>query len=235
MKIVITDLTKFGNEDMFCTAGISLNTGKCVRPMPYLKSNICRKLNILPGGIFSGRFSKTPDCSPPHSEDMNYTDLKFHGQCPSKDFETILLENAVSSIEKGFGVTLDDRQKHIPLEMSPAISIITLKVSPYQIKLLENSYKPGRILINFTDSDSRDFNFMPITDLGYCNFAERNASSLNESLYKLNNFINKQNIAFLRVGLTRPYRSQDGRNGYWIQVNGIYTFPDCFKDIRCYI
>lgn len=149
--------------------------------------------------------------------------------------DRILSENAVSSIENGFSITLGDRQKHIPLEIAPEISIITLKINPYQIRIIENSYKPGRILINFTDSSGRDFSFMPITDLGYYSFAERNSSVLNELLYELNNFINGQKTVFLRIGLTRPYRSQDGRNGYWIQVNGIYTFPKCFKGIRCYI
>jgi hypothetical protein len=105
LKIVITDLTKFRNEDMVCIAGISLNTEKCVRPIPYLKSNTCRKMNILPGGILSGNFSKKTGCSPPHTEDMNYSDLKFHGQCSSKEFENVLSQNTALSIEKGFKIT----------------------------------------------------------------------------------------------------------------------------------
>jgi len=234
MKIIITDLTKFGNEDLVCIAGISLDTGKCVRPLPYLKSNICKKYNILPGGILSGTFSKATQCSPPHTENMNYSNLKFHGQSSSKEFENILSQKISSSVEEGFKIFLDDRQKHIPIETPPELSIITLSINPYQIDITENTYKQGKILFNFTDSSGKNFRYMPITDLRYNSYANKNVLELDASLSRLNNFINSQRTVYIRIGLTRPYSSQDGRNGYWIQVNGIYTFPDFFKNLRFY-
>ncbi len=50
-KIIITDLTRFSTDEKVCIAGIDINTGECLRPMPYLKSNRCAELNIQPGAV----------------------------------------------------------------------------------------------------------------------------------------------------------------------------------------
>lgn len=39
---------------------------------------------------------------------------------------------------------------------------------------------------------------------------------------------------FLRIGLITKFDHEDGRTGYWIQVNGIYTFPEFMTAIRTY-
>ena len=48
-NIIVTDLTRFTNKNIVCTAGIDPNDGQCIRPMPYLPSSECRRLKILPG------------------------------------------------------------------------------------------------------------------------------------------------------------------------------------------
>lgn len=63
-------------------------------------------------------------------------------------------------------------------------------------------------------------------------FSKKTAEQFFNLLSDINNFISKQNIAYIRLGLSREYSSPDGRNGYWLQVNGIYTFPDYNKNIR---
>jgi hypothetical protein len=50
----------------------------------------------------------------------------------------------------------------------------------------------------------------------------------------INNFIQNQEDLYLRVGLGREYESKDGRKGYWLQINGIYTFPEYHEGIRSY-
>jgi hypothetical protein len=52
--IIVTDLTRFTRPDIVCTAGIDITTGECVRPMPYIKTDECKRLKILPGAMLSG-------------------------------------------------------------------------------------------------------------------------------------------------------------------------------------
>lgn len=44
----------------------------------------------------------------------------------------------------------------------------------------------------------------------------------------------KQKYAFLRIGLGRIF-SIGGRTGYWIQVNGLYTFPQWINGTRKHV
>lgn len=39
-QIIITDLTRFKNEEIVCTAGIDYNAKKCIRPLPYLSRSV---------------------------------------------------------------------------------------------------------------------------------------------------------------------------------------------------
>jgi hypothetical protein len=50
-------------------------------------------------------------------------------------------------------------------------------------------------------------------------------------LASLNEFIWKQSEAYLRIGLSRAHDIR-GTNDYWLQANGIYTFPEFLKEIR---
>src|SRR4051794_8484753 len=90
-QIIVTDLTRFkeGNPDV-CIAGIDYNTGECIRPLPYLTTDVCEKLQILPGGILSGDFEYKKDRTGHHREDATYSDLKFHGACSSATFKEVL-------------------------------------------------------------------------------------------------------------------------------------------------
>jgi len=65
-KIIITDLTRFSKRDKVCTAGI--DTGVCIRPMPYLKIRYCKKKNILPGAVLSVQFTDFKNVESPHNK-----------------------------------------------------------------------------------------------------------------------------------------------------------------------
>jgi hypothetical protein len=229
-KIIVTDLTHFKNKDIVCTAGICAETGECIRPIPYLQIKECKRLSILPGAILSGNFSKTTDLNAPHTEDRNYQNLKYLSPCSAETFQEILENTLSDSVCIGFGVQLEFKQKHIPIEDEPSHSIITLKISPQEVELVENSYKPGKIRMNFVDNDDTNYKFWPIADLGFYKYALEHITDLDD----INDFINEQDELYLRIGLTRAFESPDGRNGYWLQINGIYTFPEFHEGIRSY-
>lgn len=227
MKIVVTDLTRFKNPDIRCVAGVDLNSGRCIRPMPYLPSELCRKLKMLPGAILEGKFSPIAGTKPPHVEDMAYSDLKFLGPASSSDFRLALMHGRVDSIEKGFAIALGGN-RCIPNTHTPPGSLITIAVSPDSISVVRDKYG---LKVHVTDQTGNTYRYMPITDLGFYEYAE-DKTKTSADIAKLNNFVRSQKEVFVRVGLSRPYTAPDGRSGHWIQANGIYTFPDYFKEIR---
>lgn len=230
-KVIITDLTRFSTKDKVCTAAIDIETGECLRPIPYLSSDRCAELNIQPGAILQGDITLQNGSTNPHIEDAQYSKLQFHGPCSADDFKNILDRSLSPSVSSGFGVNFDDNQKHIPLGTKANCSIITIKVLPYQIRIHEDQFKPGKIKCSFTDNTGAQFKYLSITDRGFFDYAQ--AHQNDDRLPELQNFLQSQDEIYLRVGLGRAYQVGE-RNGYWLQVNGIYTFPSFHQEIRSY-
>ncbi len=210
MKIIITDLTRFANKDMVCIAGINPETNECIRPMPYIQKTSCQKLNILPGAIIEGDFTPCP-CTAPHNEDRKRGKLKFLGQCTSEEFKSILENTSFDSVEEGFEIALAHDQKHIPHDNPPNKSILTLPLNPNQLSIVEDGFKPGKLRVIFTDQSGKSFRYLSITDLGFFEYAERHA--IEDKIDDLNDFIHSQKELYIRLGLGRVYKTNDGRNG----------------------
>jgi hypothetical protein len=228
-NIIITDFTRFADPKIACTAGIDLTTGQCVRPMPYLKVALCQSLKILPGTIISGEFTPDHHLTGPHQEDMSYKKLAYMGVCNSSDFKLALHAGLFDTVEKGFHIELALNQKHIPLGHTIRRSVITVKIQPNKIDIVEGVYNQKTIKLNFTDNSGRAFKYMPIYDLGFHGYAEK--LHMSNGLNTLKAFICSQSEVYLRLGLSRPW--DNGKiNGYWMQVNGLYTFPDYHHEMR---
>ena len=133
---------------------------------------------------------------------------------------------------KGLEISLPAGEKVIPAGHEVQRSIITLKIAPHNIEIVEDSYKPGSIKLHFTDSSGRRHRFLSITDLGFYDYAHRHRES--GALAALNIEIARQDEVFLRIGLSRSYRNPQGKEGFWMQANGIYTFPTVLRYIRSY-
>lgn len=232
MKIIVTDLTRFSNPEIVCIAGVDLTSRRLVRPMPYLKTEICRKLNILPGAIIEGDFKPKPHNEKPHIEDFEYKEdaIMFLGPSSAGKFKEALLCGLVDNIETGFNIELNDYQKFIPSNKAPDRSIITIILK--SISIVKDKFNPEKLKAVFTDSSDKNFYYIPITDIGFHGYAE--SEKKDEGRRKLNSFIRRQDEVFLRIGLSRYWEHEDGRKGFWLQVNGIYTFPDYLEDIRCH-
>jgi Dual OB-containing domain len=233
MRFIVTDLTRFQNPEIICIAGIEPKTTRCVRPMPYLKRDTCKQLKILPGAILDGKLRRPATTEKPHIEDMVYKDLRFHGPCSSEEFRQVLIDTTYNSINDGFNDTLPEESKVIPAENPPDRSIITLNIDPSQLEVVRDGYDSKKIKLHLVDNDGRRYRFLPITDLGFYNLA---ISKEAEPDYtdNLNSFISSQREVYLRIGLSRIFEHADGRNGFWVQVNGIYTFPEFMTEVRTY-
>lgn len=231
-EVIITDLTRFSTNEDVCTAAIDVQTGECLRPMPYLKSAICEELGIHPGAILKGDLNFQENPANPHIEDASYTDLRFLGACSGEKFQEVLERSLSDSISDGFGVGFDVRQKHIPHNQQAKCSIITIRVAPNQLRIHEDQFKPGKIKASFTDNSGHSYNYLSITDLGFHDYAKKHQND--GKLYEVTNLILQQKEVYLRIGLSRVYEIPDGRNGFWLQVNGIYTYPHFHEEIRTY-
>lgn len=231
-KMIVTDLTRFSTPDKVCVAVIDTETGNCMRPMPYFSSEICKKYNLQPGAILNGKMKISGHGKNPHLEDAIYEGLKFIGPCTSEEFEKILKDSMSSSVANGFGYDFSIGQKHIPYGTNANCSIITIKVTPQNIEIHEDQYKPGKIKLSFTDAANHQYRYIAITDRGFYDYAMKHQRDGN--LYNVQRFMERQKDIYLRVGLSRRHSIPDGRDGYWLQVNGIYTFPEYQKDIRSY-
>lgn len=231
-EVIITDLTRFSTDENVCVAVIDTQTGQCLRPMPYLKSTTCEKLGIHPGAILTGELEFNPRASNPHVEDASYSNLKFHGACDGEKYKQILERSLSASVSDGFGVNFDVGQKHIPNNQEANCSIITIKIHPNQLSIHEDQYKPGKIKATLTDNSGHKYSYLSITDRGFHDFAKKHQND--GKLYEVTNLINEQEVVYLRIGLSRVFQVPDGRNGFWLQVNGIYTYPYFHEEIRTY-
>jgi hypothetical protein len=231
--IIVTDLTRFkpGNPNV-CIAGIDQSNCECIRPMPYLQSAFCKDNDILPGAVLSGQFTPSTERSGPHQEDFSLRDLKLQGPCSSEDFRNVLQTSSFKGVEVGFEIELPDGEKVLPIDHTVGRSIITIRCEPKDIEIIDDNYSPGKIKLNFRDQTGRSFRYIPITDLGFHDFAIGHQER--SELRKLNDFVHSQEEVFLRIGLSRSFKAPNGREGFWIQANGIYTFPDYLEEIRSY-
>jgi len=234
VDIIVTDLTRFSKDDIVCIAGIDMKSKQCIRPLPYIKKAACKKLKILPGAILEGKFTKPKSIDKPHTEDMHYEGLSFKGPCSSEEFDSVLEASTYPSINDGFEDKVPVGTKVIPPDHPPARSIITLRLKPNQIEIVRNAFDSKSLRLNIKDNDGRGYYYLSITDLGFHNLAVSKHKDLDYT-DELNKFISSQKKIYLRIGLGRRYKNpSDGRDGFWIQVNGIYTFPDFMTEVRTY-
>ncbi len=217
-QIVITDVTHFNNESKVCVAGIDIKTGECLRPVKpdYLSHQDLKTLNISHGSVLSGEFNFLKN-NKPHCEDVSYQNLQFERLCSNDEFREILKRTLSSNIEDGFGVVLGNERKVIVPDLNPQNSLITISVNPENISVFQDtSFGKARTKIHFSDESGKEYKYIPVNDLRY--YGDN---------YKEIHFDNME--VFLRIGVGRQYKAQNGKDGYWLQVNGIYTFPRTTK------
>ncbi|MYG28500.1 MAG: hypothetical protein F4213_21205 [Boseongicola sp. SB0677_bin_26] len=225
---IVTDLTRFQDPQIVCTAVIDLDTGKCLRPMPYLTSKTVEELNVLPGAILEGQMSLKDCVENPHVEDVHCSGLKYVRAASSDEFKAILERTSSASIADGFGIRFAVGQKHIPAGQTAACSIVTIRVEPDSIGICEDQFTPGKARAQIVDQSGQSFNFLSITDLGFFDYARNHIGD--GQIEKAQEFISAQREVHMRVGVGRRYQFGN-RDGYWLQVNGIYTFPDSLREI----
>ena len=138
-----------------------------------------------------------------------------------------------NSIEEGFECEIPFGERFIPPSEAPPRSIITVKLHPNQFSIVADGYNPQKVKANFWDNDGNQFSFVPITDRGFADQALKIQGNRSE-IAQMNYHVQSQDELYLRIGLSRAYTAPNEKHGFWLQVNGIYTFPEYMEYIRCY-
>lgn len=234
IEIIVTDLTRFSNKDLLCMAGLTFDGQTCIRPLRdaspgYLTYERCKEKLVLPGTVLKGSFRQSNAIGTSHPEDRVFEKLSYVRQSSSEEFESVLANSAFTDVETGFGVTVTDKV----VNSIPERSIFTLKIEPTNFEIVQDGFQANKIRATFTDGNAKRYPFLSVTDLGFFDFVG-NADTKKVSIYEINQFIHSQEHLYLRVGLSRTHTSPDGRSGLWMQVNGIYTFPNFEHVLREY-
>jgi len=228
MELVITDVTRFHDPDKVCVAGIS-EQGNCLRPLDYFSIHECKKYNIVPGSVIKGDFFPILNAQPPHTEDHEKSNIHFSRYTSVVEFFNILNNDAKASIEEGFNVDLSNDRKCIPQNNPPIKSIITIKADPSKLNIVQSQYDNKSVRVSFVDGSHVEYRFMPLTDKYLYDYIY--SADISQQMMFVNKLIQSQKHVFLRIGLGRVHPVGD-RIGYWIQVNGVCTFPQWIKEAR---
>lgn len=229
-RVRITDVTRMG-EPRVCVAGYD-ESNTCVRPV--LHYGQIRETDLaLPSGLIAPFAEIEYDLTPapgakPHVEDHIYSPESVRWIRRMDEHERYGLLRATRSprVDGAFGAPLVHIGGHFVRAGSGARSLVTIqtRIAP-QVLLLEKEGKAKWRLV-FRDAAYHEYN-LPITDLTWLYFAAvqrryggTDALALER---RLNRLLQKDEV-FVRLGLTREY--PQGSHQCWLQVNGIYTFPD---------
>lgn len=243
MKIIVTDLTRFSNKDIVCLAGINPETGECIRPMlpsqqgglDYFTFQTVKDHKIIPGSCLEGNFVRQPNLSAPHIEDHRTVGLlQDIDAATGAAFEQVLEKSSFISLNAAFGKRPVNRL--YVLATPPSLSIITLKLTSPKTQfslVMDSGFGAVKFKAHVKDAQGYELSWLPVTDLGFCDHIAK-IREADPQLRQLNAFIQCQRVVYLRIGLTRRYTPSPDRDGYWVQLNGIYSFPNYRKDLRIY-
>ena len=234
-RLIVTDLTRFKNKEILCMAGLMQGDATCVRPAraftgqgpTYYRYDDLRRLNVLPGTILEGEFGFPAQMHAPHVEDrVPQGRLTVVGAATSEEFETALAQSAYESLSAGFGVELKGDKKYLATLQPPTRSIITLRTSPANFSVFEDKY--GKLRTHVMDGTGTRYQYLSVTDLGFFDYVG-NTNTRRMTAAEALAQIHAQTSLYLRIGLSRIHEGC-----YWLQVNGIYTFPDYSIILRQY-
>lgn len=234
MEIIVTDLTRFKRQDILCMAGLTLDGKNCIRPMRstqpgYLTYDECKEHSLLPGTVLCGEFTRSPTAVAPHIEDYHFKNMSVSRTASSEEFYNVLSQSSFTNLSNAFEKPISGKV----LSDAPKKSIITLKVSPQTFRITRDKFNSSKIKAHVTDDSGREISFLSITDLGLSDFIG-DPTRQRMSTDEFNGFIRTQDEVFLRIGLSREHYTEDGRGGFWLQVNGVYTFPNFQHILRSY-
>jgi len=250
-ELIITDVTRMSG-DKVCVAGVD-KKGNVVRPLLPYPHAICEAdlydsdtVLIRPRAVLNMFVEPEPECELPHSEDhlwINTNQVELLRYANDDTWKIVLERTASPSVNEIFQTPLHKNKKTTPGDGMRSLGTIRPtsidKFGYYHLKLGETETDKYRLA--FTDDAGTSFTDLPITDLSLRAYVDYLRVKGHLHPKKIRMMIEKklaESEVWLRLGLTRPYqKSEIDRKWCYLQVTGIYTFPDylegkCFADFR---
>ncbi|RJQ37624.1 MAG: hypothetical protein C4555_05940 [Dehalococcoidia bacterium] len=232
--IVITDLTQmpreFSNGNEVCVVGLD-EDGNSVRLIcnggfqkNYLKRNHLAIVRPSAKVEFDLHVIKV---NPPHIEDMGFNPDSITGKgfCTNAEWERALQQTSFDAVEDIFEGHLSGNDWVLP--GTETRSIATL--SGARIVDIELTGKNAKPRVTFVDKNRRTY-CRPVSDLTLWNRCYSQVIRQHKEPKKVAEELKKtfqESVRlYLRLGLARPWAED---NKCWLQVTGIYTFPDYLK------
>lgn len=229
--IAITDVTEMWASQV-CIAGVTQEF-ECIRPVIEGGVQIWDlykhdKPIIYPGAKVWMDFSPA-QITPPHIEDLTFdpktVELKdaFEGQY----WETLLRKTSSESVQAIFDGNLKERQiapgtQTRSLGTIGDVTILNLDV--------DTRYDHRSVLrMDFRDASGEVHSRFPVNDLAFRGRFAQLASrdlTVTQVADMLLDSLGQANQTYLRIGLARPTAIGNYPETCWVQVTGVYTFPD---------
>lgn len=240
-ELLITDVTQMAGTRV-CIAGIN-HKGQNIRPNPRhgiieVQHLIHPTFVMRPRAVVEMFLKPKLDNVAPHLEDHAWdmqSGVRFLRMTSKLNFRRALYYSASKSVEAIFETPIL-RNKNIQ-PGTGARSVGTIKarqVNAVEYRVLDRDQKK-RYALSFIDPSGALFEDIPITDLALRRYFQsklQQEKAADEVCEIIHERLSHANEVWLRLGLGREW------NGWcWLQVNGIYSFPEylrgrCFNDFQ---
>jgi len=232
--IVITDLTQMPNPDGVCVVGVDQHN-QCIRPVltnGVLKRHlyIGNELVIRPRAKIKFALHQVP-IEPPHIEDLGFdpSSIVYEGLCTEAKWEKVLRDSSFSTVDDIYDGLLQEHRWVEPGANTRSIGTLS-QVRVTAVKLPEWSGKL-KYKLSFRDTTGFTYDNISVSDLAfrelsYTEVKKRNRSPATVS-EEITSLLTSADCLYLRLGLARPWINPNtGKLRCWMQVTGIYSFPD---------
>lgn len=237
-SLLITDVTAMRGEAV-CFAGVNA-AGECKRPIfadrrSILREHLAPKQGglIRPRAVVEMELTRCDRWEAPHVEDcfFDWEQVEALFLVSEKEWRDWLAFLAVEDIAAALGVKLSEGRKARSGEGRASLTTVrACEIEGFQIQ--ESRYEAGkhRYRLRFRSEQGRRYH-LPVTDLSLRALAEGLLAQVGERAVvaeRIFTSILEADEVYLRLGLGRHFRGW-----HYLQVNGIYTFPDYLQG-RCY-
>ena len=232
--IAITDVTEMWASQV-CIAGITQELD-CIRPVVEGGVQIWDLYKddqpiIFPGAKVWMDFSPA-QIAPPHIEDRAFDPrtVEFKDAFEGRHWETLLRKTSSESVQSIFDGNLNERQ------VAPGARTRSLgTIGGVTILKLDVDVRHDRravLRMDFKDASGEVHTRFPVNDLAFRRVFSQLLTHLSDKSDKfraaesLKRKLARADRTYLRIGLARPTAIGDYPESCWVQVTGVYTFPD---------
>jgi hypothetical protein len=219
-----------------CIAGIN-ESGQCMRPVAedrelgVPKDLLYSESRVIVHPMAKVEFDFHPvRAEPPHIEDRGFdpNHIVSKGFCSSTEWESTLKNSSFETVDAIFDGLLEEHKWVKPGANTRSIATLS-RVTALNVQLPEWEGKL-KYRLSFKDNSGSTFD-CPVSDWTFqelCYKRIKRDSHIRQTVAReLSTLLNKADRVYLRLGLARPFKvSPTTELRCYLQVTGIYTFPD---------